>query len=210
MEGNLVKLKAIEEEDYRLFAEWIAPSTTSSLARGANDFVNSKEIKVDIEAGNTRYAVVLTHDNKKIGFVSWQPQNYEGSYLLGGVVGVPELWDSGYGAEGGILIMDYLFHQKNARKIQFINGLHNSRTIRFLIKNKVFIEGILRDHFFVDGEYYDAVISSVLREEYYEHSEPGVLDSIPNSEKKEIKQELYGYLNSYWKDEYLSHFFERK
>lgn len=201
MEGQLVKLRAMEEGDYELFSKWVTPSKTSSLARGANDFTTSKEIKADIESGNTRYVMVLTHDNKKIGFISWTPQTYEGNYLLGGLIGDPELWDNGYGAEAGVLVIDYLFHHKNAHKLQFINGLYNSRSIRFIIKTKVVIEGIIRDHFFVDGEYHDAVISSILRDEYYEYLGTDSIDSIPQEEKRKTRHELEEYLNGYWKEE---------
>lgn len=204
MKGHLVKLRAMEKEDYELFAEWVTPSNTSSLARGANEFVTSEEIKADIESGNTRHVMVLTHDNKKIGFISWTPQKYEGNYLLGGVIGDPELWDSGYGAEAGALIMEYLFHQKNAHKLQFINGLHNLRSVRFIMKTKLVIEGILRDHFFVDGEYHDAILSSILRKEFYEYPETNSMDTIPKEEKRKARQELKEYLTEYWKEECFS------
>lgn len=200
MKGHLVKLRAIEEEDYSFFSKWMIPSTLSALARGTQDFAGTNEIKKDIQSGNTRYAMVLTHENKKIGFVSWQPQKYEGSYVLGGIIGEPELWDNGCGAEASLLLMDYLFHSKNAHKVQFINGLYNARSVRFLLKNKVVIEGILRDHFFVDGEYHDAVISSILREEYYADSQNQPQDAISKIEKKKIQEELYEYMNGYWKE----------
>ncbi|MDA5110790.1 MULTISPECIES: GNAT family N-acetyltransferase [Brevibacillus] len=199
MRGNFVRLQALEEEDYKLFSQWVCPSKVSALARGRQDFATEDEIRKDIVNGSTRYATVVTHDGKKIGFVSWETLKYEGSYMLGGVIGDPELWDMGYGAEASLLLMDYLFHFKNAHKIQFINGLHNMRSVRFLIKNKVTIEGILRDHFFLDGEYHDAVISSILRDEYYGYSEPE--DMIPKSEKQKIREELYEYLQGYWKEE---------
>lgn len=200
MKGHLVKLRAIEEEDYSFFSKWMIPSTLSALARGTQDFASTDEIKKDIQSGNTRYAMVLTHENKKIGFVSWQPQKYEGSYILGGIIGEPELWDNGCGAEASLLLMDYLFHSKNAHKVQFVNGLYNARSVRFLLKNKVVIEGILRDHFFVDGEYHDAVISSILREEYYADSHNQPQDAISKIEKVKIQEELYEYMNGYWKE----------
>ncbi len=198
MKGHLVKLRAMEEEDYELFAEWVTPSKTSSLARGGNDFVTSEEIKADIESSNTQHVMVLTHEDEKIGFISWTPQKYSGNYQLGGVIGVPGLWDSGYGAEAGALAMEYLFHQKNAHKIQFINGLYNLRTVRFIMKSEIVIEGILRDHFFVDGEYHDAIVSSILREEYYGYTDTDTVDSIPKEDKRKIRQELSEYLDDYW------------
>ncbi|MDF1999849.1 GNAT family N-acetyltransferase [Peribacillus simplex] len=200
MKGNFVKLQALEEEDFALFSKWVTPSKVSALARGKQDFVTAEEVRQDIKSGNTRYATVLTHEDKKIGFVSWQPQSYEGSYIIGGVIGDPDLWDMGYGAEASILLLDYLFHSKNAHKVQFINGLYNLRTVRFLMKNKVTIEGILRDYFFLDGEYHDGVISSILRDEYYSHEDQPE-DMIPKSEKEQIRKELYDYLNHQRKDE---------
>jgi|GEM_PF-3514905 len=203
MKGNFVKLQALEEEDYALFSKWVCPSKVSALARGSQDYATTEEIRQDIQSGNTRYATVLTHDDKKIGFVSWQVQKYEGSYIIGGVIGEPELWDMGYGAEASVLILDYLFHSKNAHKVQFINGLYNQRSVRFLMKNNMLIEGVLRDYFFLDGEYHDAVVTSVLRDEYYSHgSENQPEDIIPKSEKEQIRKELYEYLNLQWKDEY--------
>ncbi len=209
MKGSLVKLSPLEEEDYSLFSKWVIPSKVSALARGALDFASTEEIKKDIQYGNTRYAMVLTHDDRKIGFVSWQPQKYEGSYVLGGVIGDPELWDNGYGAEASILIMDYLFHFKNAHKIQFVNGLYNLRTIRFLMKNNVMIEGILRDHFFIDGQYQDAVVSSILRHEYYEDDKNQPGNAIPEAERQQTQEELYEYLNGYWKENCLPNLLRR-
>lgn len=203
MEGNLVRLRAIKEDDYYSIGKWLTPSIVSSLGRGANDFVQVDDLKKDIENGRTQYAMVLTHDDERIGFVSWEPLKYEGNYMLGGIIGDQEKWDNGYGAEASLLIMDYLFHQKNAHKIQFINGLYNLRSVRFLIKNGVVVEGILRDHFFVDGEFHDAVISSVLREEYYQDPNNHPLDTIPSAEKEKVRKEIYEYLNSHWKEWFL-------
>lgn len=204
MKGQFVKLQALEEVDFALISKWVCPSKVSALARGVQDFATEEEIRQDIKAGKTRYATVLTHDDTKIGFVSWQREKYEGSYVIGGVIGDPDLWDRGYGAEASILLLEYLFHFKNAHKVQFINGLYNLRTVRFLIKNNVAIEGVLRDYYFLDGEYHDAVVSSILRDEYYSEGEQKPQDMIPDNEKEKIRNELYNYLKNQWNNEHLS------
>ena len=198
MKGALVKLQAIEPEDYKLFAECFRPSKVSALALGTQDFVTIEEVEKNIKFGNTRYATVLTHENDKIGFISWQSQKYEGNYLLGGIIVDQNKWDQGYGAEASLLILDFLFHTKNAHRVQFINAAYNRRTIGFLIKNKVKIEGVLRDHIFMDGEYHDAVISSILREEYYEDNRSLSKDTISKDEKDKIRKDLYQYLENQW------------
>ena len=203
MQGDLVKLQALEPEDYKLFAECLRPSKVSALALGTQDFLSIEEIEKNIKLGNTRYATVLTHENEKIGFISWQSQKYEGNYLLGGVIVDQSKWDQGYGAEASLLILEFLFHAKNAHRVQFINAAYNKRTVGFLIKNKVKIEGILRDHLFLDGEYHDAVISSILRDEYYTDDSDFSQDTIPRNEKNQIRKELYEYLEGQWKEENL-------
>lgn len=77
------------------------------------------------------------------------------------------------------------------------------------MKTKLVIEGILRDHYFIDGEYHDAVVSSILRDEFYEYPETDSIDSIPKEEKRAIRQELNEYLSDYWKEECFPKLIER-
>jgi hypothetical protein len=39
--------------------------------------------------------------------------------------------------------------------------------VEFFCSGLLRLEGVLRDYYFLDGEYHDAVIGSLLRDEYY-------------------------------------------
>lgn len=199
MKGNLVYFAPLEEEDFELIAKCVQPSMTSALGRGRQEFVTVDVIKNDILNGNTGYATCKTiKDDKKIGFVSWRPLTYEGNYELGGVILEPELWDMGYGAEGSLLALDYLFHFKNAHRVQFVTGLFNYRTVKMLMKTELTIEGILRDYYYLDGEYHDAIVWSILRDEFYSLKDYKPVDAIPREKKLQIKKEFREYLEKHW------------
>lgn len=167
----MVSLVPFEEDDIELIYKWRQSDLTSTLMSGSLDFVSLNEMKEQMKQDKTRYVGVKTNAGRKIGFVSWHEVKTQGNYQIGGTIGDPSIWDEGYGVEATKLIMDYLFHFKNAHRLQFITGLYNTRTISMLMKHSTQIEGILRDYYFLDGKYHDAVICSVLRDEYYEYYE---------------------------------------
>ncbi|UPW84173.1 GNAT family N-acetyltransferase [Lysinibacillus sp. Ag94] len=171
MKGLMVSLVPFEEDDVELIYKWRQSDLTSTLMSGSLDFVSLNEMKEQMRQDKTRYVGVKTNAGRKIGFVSWHEVKTQGNYQIGGTIGDPSIWDEGYGVEATKLIMDYLFHFKNAHRLQFITGLYNTRTISMLMKHSTQIEGILRDYYFLDGKYHDAVICSVLRDEYYEYYE---------------------------------------
>ncbi|EGK09180.1 GNAT family N-acetyltransferase [Kroppenstedtia eburnea] len=202
MKGHLVQIAPLEEEDFKLMSQWLRPSMASALGSGKQDFVRADQLKEEITKGPVNYVTILTHHDEKIGFVSWKKMQYEGSYELGGIVGDQKLWDSGCGAEATFLVMDHLFQFKNAHRVQFITGLFNKRTMSMLMKHHVVMEGILRDYNFVDGEYHDAVIWSVLRDEYYSVAEYGTPTTvIPEEEKAQAKEEFRKFLEEKWSTE---------
>ncbi|MGW4896336.1 GNAT family N-acetyltransferase [Kitasatospora sp. NPDC004240] len=201
MQGFLTRLVPAEEEDFTLVAAWLRPSPEGALgAGGESEFYSSAQIRSSLSRSTG--AMVETLDGEKVGYVQWHRLKHDGSYEIGGMIGDSRLWDSGCGAEASMLLLDYLFHAKNAHRVQFMTGTYNRRVINFLIKSEVVIEGVLRDYFFLDGEYHDAVIASLLRDEYYAAAaKPGahpVFDMIPAAERAAGRAEFRAHLRGHW------------
>lgn len=201
MHGYLIRLVPAESEDFALVSRWLRPSHEGALgAGGESEFMSSTQIEEALTRATG--AMVETLDGVKVGYVQWHRLKHGGSYEVGGMIGDPELWDSGCGAEASMLVLDYLFHAKNAHRVQFMTGTYNRRVINFLIKNDVVIEGILRDYFFLDGEYHDAVIASLLRDEYYAAvRKPGAIpafEMIPGAERASARAEFRDYMRGHW------------
>jgi RimJ/RimL family protein N-acetyltransferase len=138
-----------------------------------------------------KWLMARTHDKRAIGAVNWQTLAYPQSFTIGTIIGDETLWGAGYGMESILLIAQYLFHAQNAHKIQFVIGIFNKAMAELFCQGPVCIEGILRDHYFLDNAYHDAIIGSILRSEYYElldFAQLPVHDVIPAAEKNEARQ----------------------
>jgi len=202
MEGTLVRLVPVEEADYPLVARWLQPSLAATMGAGGTATYRSVE---SIRDGMSKLPLVMieTKDGRKVGLVQWRVLGHDRSYELGAVVGDPELWDSGCGAEASLLALDYLFRFRDAHRVQFTAGLYNRRVLTFLFKTDVVIEGILRDYFYFDGRYHDAVVASMLRPEYDRalaemDGLPGVPEMVPAAELELAAKEFRAQIRQRW------------
>lgn len=207
MKGALVTVSAIEEDEYPLVAQWFRRGVVSALSTGGTArFTSTADTRAAIENGPEQFAMVRTHEGVPVGLVQWRRRKYAGSYTVGGVIGDSELWDSGCGGEASWLLVHELFHAHNAHRVEFVTAAFNVRVIRMLIKSGMVIEGIMRDYFFLDGEYHDAIVTSYLREEYYSADDSGMTgdgfygDTIPASDKNEARALLRDYMENQWPD----------
>ncbi|QKG84487.1 GNAT family N-acetyltransferase [Kroppenstedtia pulmonis] len=205
MEGHLVKVVPLEEEDAKIMSQLMSSTMISAFGRGRQDFFTEEQIRENLKYGGVNFVGIKTHSGKKVGYISWRTISYEGNYEVGGLVGEPQLWDTGCGGEAAGLVMDYLFQIKNAHRVQMVTGVYNRRSLGMALKSKLVMEGILRDYYFLDGEYHDAVLWSVLRDEYYKIDEYGPnVEVIPKEEKEAARKMFKEYLKENWNSEIFS------
>lgn len=202
MEGTLTRLVPVDDADFELITRWLQPSQVATLGAGGTAAYRTRE---SIQKGMSQAPLVMieTKDGRKVGLVQWHTLGHERSYELGAVVGDPQLWDSGCGVEASLLAMDYLFRFRNAHRVQLTVGFYNRRVLTFLSKTDVVIEGILRDHFYFDGRYHDAVVASVLRPEYDDALASGELRltapaMVPPAELELAAKEFRAHLRQRW------------
>jgi RimJ/RimL family protein N-acetyltransferase len=196
MKGQLVSLDpSMSADDWDLLAQW-SSSEVSVFSSGGRYAVTGEQLRSQTSGGMT-YLMVVDKAGKRVGAVNWRQLTYDGHYEVGNAIGVPELWDLGYGVESVMLLIDFLFHQRNAHRIHLKTGSFNRRMVQIFTSGHIRIEGVLRDYFFLDGEYHDAIVGSILRHEYYRLAEleggPS-MDVIPAEEKAEAKRRLREYL----------------
>lgn len=202
MEGTLVRLVPVEDADYPLIAKWLKPSLPATMGAGGTTDYRPVESVRDFMS-KLPLAMIETKDGRKVGLVQWRVISHDRNYELGAVVGDPELWDSGCGAEASLLALDYLFRFKDAHRVQFTAGLYNRRVLTFLFKTGVVIEGILRDYFYFDGRYHDAVVASILRPEYDRalaelDGLPAVPEMVPAAERELAVKEFRAQIRQRW------------
>lgn len=81
---------------------------------------------------------------------------------------VPSETGKGYCSEAAKIIVDYLFISKDIVRIQAHTDLRNVASQKVLEKVGFMKEGIIRKSIFIRGEWRDAYLYSILREEWKE------------------------------------------
>jgi ribosomal-protein-alanine N-acetyltransferase len=114
-----------------------------------------------------RWGITLKGDDKLIGsagFYKWiQPGRFQAEmgYDLN-----PAFWGKGIMTEALSAIIQYGFDQMKLHRIEVLISHHNKRSQRLIRRLGFKREGVLRDHYFVEGRFSDDVIFSLLKKEW--------------------------------------------
>ncbi|MGH3373899.1 MAG: GNAT family N-acetyltransferase [Actinoallomurus sp.] len=189
-----VTLAPVTEEDHALLSQWIS-SNTGLYASGIQSHASAAEVKAFLDGADDEFLIVCTPDDQAIGMVSWKPTETPGNHVVGTMIGDPDMWGVGFGLEATILLVGMLFDSKNAHRVEFTCGVFNRRSVEIFCSGLITVEGILRDHHFVDGEYHDALIGSILRDEYYAARKPSEI--IPAEDKEAAREIVADFLEKH-------------
>lgn len=186
-----VALGAVGDRDYQLLSQWAA-ATPFVYAGGARRYIGADDFKNLIESSRDNFLMVRTREQRAIGAVSYRTGMYRNSFEIGAMIGDTTLWQGGFGLEAVIALFSMLFDSEHAHRIEFICGVFNKPAVQACCSGLIHIEGVLRDYYYFDGTYHDAIIGSILRDEYYSMVRP--TESVPRAEIVEAHQILQQYL----------------
>jgi len=176
-----VTLAPVTGDDYALLAQWVS-ANAGFYASGTKHQVSADEFREFLDRADDKYLMVCTTDGEPVGAVSWKPAGAPGNYAVGTMIGDPDMWGAGFGAEATILLVGILFDSMNAHRVEFTCGLYNRRSVESLCSGMITIEGVLRDYYFLDGAYHHALTGSILRAEYYARRAPAEI--VPAQDKE--------------------------
>lgn len=186
-----VKLGPVTDHDYELISRW-TESKSWVYAGGSRQYLSADAVRTLIETGRDNFLMVRDRDGRSIGAVSWHGGQYAASFEIGTMIGDTARWQIGFGVEAVFALVGLLFDTRHAHRIEFICGVFNKPAIQACCSGLIQVEGILRDYYYFDGTYHDAIIGSILREEYYALVRPG--QTVPEVEIDEARQILNDYL----------------
>jgi RimJ/RimL family protein N-acetyltransferase len=187
-----VTLASVTEEDYALVSRWTS-SNTWVYASGMQSYTSAAELKAFFDQVDDEFLIVCTHDGLAIGLVSWKPTGMPGNFIVGTMIGDADMWGAGFGLEATMLLVGMLFGSKSAHRVEFTCGVFNRHSVENFCSGLIAVEGILRDYYFVDGEYHDALIGSILRDEYYAVREPSEI--VPAKDKEAARRIVAEFLD---------------
>ncbi len=169
--GDRVYLRPLEVEDTDAFVPWLNDTeigrylglmhpTNRLRERGYMEKLYKDDRKVNM-------GIVLKEGDQLIGSISLDDISIPHRHAeLGILIGDKSCWSKGYGTEAMNLMIEYGFNQLNLHRIYLFVYDFNARAVRAYEKVGFKREGVLRDHGYRNGEYYDNYAMSILEDEW--------------------------------------------
>ncbi len=171
--GKHVTLGLIpERSDLSHYAQWVNDQETTRFMAVGRFPVTVQELRTYIRAyalnkNGLLLGIFLNKDKKHIGNISlndiqWKDRHGE----IGILIGDKRARGKGYGTEAIRLIVEHAFGCLNLHKLCCGMIRDNNASRRAFQRIGFKEEGILRQHFFVNGKYLDCFRMGLLRDEY--------------------------------------------
>ena len=169
LEGKNVNLRIMEKEDLPLFAEWLNKPEVFGEYTPLHQMSRTEVEKISENLHEKKLFIIEKKDGSKIGFIDhFYVLHVAGRQLEIGYSLLPNERGKGYCSEAIKIMADYLFLSKDIGRIQAQTDPRNIASQKVLEKAGFKNEGTLRKSFFMRGEWRDAHIYSILREEWKE------------------------------------------
>jgi RimJ/RimL family protein N-acetyltransferase len=170
--GERIELRRHGPENYRLYGEWYGNPEIWHLTSWAAAPLSPSAVERLFEdrehhPTDDSFAIHLRDDNEPIGIVSlMNVSEANASAELSIIVGHPEDRHHGYGAEAIAVLLDYVFGERGLNRVGLSVFEFNENAIAAYEKLGFREEGRLREALRRDDAFHDAILMSVLRQEW--------------------------------------------
>lgn len=171
--GDKIYLRPFEMSDAPKMAPWINDyEVTRNLrihrpmsTKHEEDFVaHVHKLEHDVTL-----AMVVKEGDKLIGSVGLHNVDVTNRHCMFGIViGEKALWGKGYGTEGTRMMTMYAFETLNMNRVWLHVYEFNARGMKAYEKVGYKKEGLLRQHVYREGRYWDVVSMGILRTDWDE------------------------------------------
>jgi RimJ/RimL family protein N-acetyltransferase len=174
IEGERIRLRAIERSDLAQFVRWLNDSDVRAgldifLPFSLDEEERWYERMLETPADEHPLAIEARDGDawRSIGdcgfhSIDWRSRSAE----TGIVIGDKNYWNQGYGTDAMQLLLKHGFDTLNLNRIYLRVFSNNARAIRCYEKAGFVQEGRFRQAHYQDGEYQDVLVMSVLRSEW--------------------------------------------
>ncbi len=173
IEGTRVNLRAMEMTDLERCQRWINDrEVTRHLAMRYPMSMAAEEAWLrDLTSKPTSFDAAMfaieTKDGRHIGNIDLRGVQAENrASMLGVMIGERDCWSQGYGSDAIQTLLGFAFDEMNLNRVELHVFAKNERAIACYLKCGFGDEGRLRQDVYYEGAYHDAVVMSVLREEF--------------------------------------------
>ncbi|MEX2229708.1 MAG: GNAT family protein [Dehalococcoidia bacterium] len=182
LEGERVRLRAVEPEDAPAFAAWINDPEIRHLLGGPAYQYSLVAEEEAIRARRTSdwergiwFALEATDGEapRLIGNMDLRRLNAEARRgEVGMLIGDRAYWNRGYGSDALRTLCRWAFADLDLHRIELSVAEYNPRARRAYEKVGFAIEGRLREHRYIAGRYHDTIVMGLLRRDFEAATEP--------------------------------------
>jgi RimJ/RimL family protein N-acetyltransferase len=177
--GDLVRLRAVEPEDWEALFEWgidfeamglggdmPLPPSREAMKKWARDLAE-REGKDD-----TFHWVIETLDGEFVGMIETHRCSRRHGTFQYGIAVRREQWRKGYASEAIRLVLAYYFRELRYQKVNANAFSFNEASLQLHRKLGFCQEGRLRRVVFADGGFHDEVVFGMTAEEFEQTQTP--------------------------------------
>lgn len=169
-----VYLRAFEPDDYVLLHKWRNDEEIGHYFSGTFRFTSTLNEKKWLEEkifdkNNVNCAICIKETNEFIGCIFLNNIDYlNRSAHCPTFIGAKEHWNKGYATDARVLMLKYAFYDIGLERVWANVHEDNIGSLKMHEKCGYKKEGVLRRASYVNGEFKDLVVLSVLKEEFKE------------------------------------------
>lgn len=155
-----------DDSDLAAVVTWLGQeSRAAALTSDIREAATVAGIRDALDHG-LQLRLIENDEGDLLGLVTWRTRGNPRSYEMAILIADPALWASGTGADAAVQAVDHIFMTLDAQRLGVLTGTFNPYTSPALRKGGFTLEGVLRDYYYIDGEYHDAWVWSLLRDEH--------------------------------------------
>jgi len=170
--GEKIYFRPLEREDAPLLVAWL---NDSEVTRTLELFYHPINLRTEEEflervyksEHEVAFGIAVRATDALIGVTGLSQMNFKNRHVVFGIfIGEKSEWGKGYGTEATALITGYAFETLNMNRIWLHVYENNERGIRAYERVGFKREGVLRQHRYHEGRYWDTIVMGILREEW--------------------------------------------
>jgi len=171
MRSKRLYLRPPTKQDIPAFLRWINDSEVTQFLQAYYPIFEADELewldKLQKSKENIVFVIVDAKTKKPIGTMGIHRINWKDRIATtGALIGEKNYWGKGYGSEAKMLLLSYAFNTLNLRKICSAVISFNERSKAYSLKCGYKVEGVLKQHIFKNGRYWDEIQLAIFRKDW--------------------------------------------
>jgi RimJ/RimL family protein N-acetyltransferase len=171
LKGKKVRLRPVKLGDTKMLHRWINNKAMNRFLGAEIPISLAKErkkVRRMVKAKEAKHFIIEVLDTKEpIGMMSLHHiDKRHRRATTGAFIAYPKYRGKGYGADAKMALLKYAFFKLKLNRVESHAFPHNPRSVAYSLKCGYKKEGLLRQHLYKKGKYYDSVVLAVLKQDW--------------------------------------------